>query len=73
MLEAIRMTGLPCRFYQASSSEMYGASQPPQSEDTPFRPRSPYGAASCGVPLRTYREAYGIFVVNGIGFLRQRG
>jgi GDPmannose 4,6-dehydratase len=70
MLEAIRMTGLPCRFYQASSSEMYGASEPPQSEDTPFRPRSPYGAAKLWAYwlARTYRDAYGIFAVNGILF-----
>ena len=45
ILEAIRMIGLDCRFYQASSSEMFGAAKPPQSEATPFYPRSPYGAA----------------------------
>ena len=44
LLEAIRMIGLDCRFYQASSSEMFGASPPPQDEATPFYPRSPYGA-----------------------------
>ena len=43
LLEAIRQTGLECRFYQASSSEMFGSSPPPQNEDTPFHPRSPYG------------------------------
>jgi GDPmannose 4,6-dehydratase len=45
LLEAIRMIGLDCRFYQASSPEMFGATQPPQDEETPFYPRSPYGAA----------------------------
>ena len=45
ILEAVRLVGLSCRFYQASSSEMFGASPPPQSELTPFYPRSPYGAA----------------------------
>ena len=45
LLEAIRMIGLDCRFYQASSSEMFGATPPPQDEETPFYPRSPYGAA----------------------------
>ena len=45
LLEAIRMIGLQCRYYQASTSEMFGATPPPQSEDTPFYPRSPYGAA----------------------------
>src|SRR6201991_157178 len=45
LLEAIRQTGLPTRFYQASSSEMFGATPPPQGEDTPFYPRSPYAAA----------------------------
>jgi GDPmannose 4,6-dehydratase len=44
LLEAIRMIGLDCRFYQASSSEMFGATPPPQNEETPFYPRSPYGA-----------------------------
>jgi GDPmannose 4,6-dehydratase len=45
LLEAIRMVGLNCRFYQSSCSEMFGATPPPQNEDTPFYPRSPYGAA----------------------------
>src|ERR1700759_4517358 len=45
LLEAIRMTGLPCRYYQASSSEMFGATPPPQNEKTPFWPRSPYGVS----------------------------
>ena len=45
LLEAIRSAGVNCRFYQASSSEMFGATPPPQNEDTPFYPRSPYGVA----------------------------
>lgn len=70
LLEAIRMTGLPCRFYQASSSEMFGISAPPQHEATPFHPRSPYAAAKIYAYwiTRNYREAYGIHAVNGILF-----
>lgn len=70
LLEAIRMIGLDCRFYQASSSEMFGATPPPQNEDTPFYPRSPYGAAKLYAywMTRNYREAYGMFAVNGILF-----
>lgn len=70
LLEAIRMIGLNCRFYQASSSEMFGASPPPQDEDTVFYPRSPYGAAKVYSywMTRNYREAYGMFAVNGILF-----
>lgn len=70
MLEVIRMIGLDCRFYQASSSEMFGASPPPQNEETPFYPRSPYGAAKVYSywMTRNYREAYGMFAVNGILF-----
>jgi len=70
LLEAIRETGLPVRFYQASSSEMFGATPPPQSEETPFWPRSPYGAAKVYSywMARNYREAYGMFAVNGILF-----
>ncbi|MDQ0844824.1 GDP-mannose 4,6-dehydratase [Streptomyces sp. V1I6] len=70
LLEAIRMTGLPCRFYQASSSEMFGTTAPPQSEKTPFHPRSPYAAAKVYAYwiTRNYREAYGIHAVNGILF-----
>ena len=70
LLEAIRMIGLNCRFYQASSSEMFGATPPPQNEDTPFWPRSPYGAAKVyGYWMtRNYREAYGMFATNGILF-----
>jgi GDPmannose 4,6-dehydratase len=70
LLEAIRMIGLDCRFYQASSSEMFGATPPPQDEATPFYPRSPYGAAKVYSywMTRNYREAYGLFAVNGILF-----
>ncbi|GGT84376.1 MULTISPECIES: GDP-mannose 4,6-dehydratase [Streptomyces] len=70
LLEAIRMTGLPCRFYQASSSEMFGTTAPPQSEGSPFHPRSPYAAAKVYAYwiTRNYREAYGIYAVNGILF-----
>ena len=70
ILEAIRMIGLNCRFYQASSSEMFGATPPPQNENTPFWPRSPYGAAKVYSywMARNYREAYGMYAVNGILF-----
>lgn len=70
LLEAIRAVGLPTRFYQASSSEMFGATQPPQNEDTPFWPRSPYGASKVYAywMTRNYREAYDMFAVNGILF-----
>ena len=70
LLEAIRQLGLDCRFYQASSSEMFGSSPPPQNEHTPFQPRSPYGAAKLFAywSARNYREAYGLFAVNGILF-----
>jgi GDPmannose 4,6-dehydratase len=70
MLEAIRRSGIRTRFYQASSSEMFGDSPPPQSEQTPFKPRSPYGAAKVYAywMVRNYREGYGMFAVNGILF-----
>ncbi len=70
LLEAIRMIGLDCKYYQASSSEMFGATPPPQNEDTPFWPRSPYGAAKVYAywMTRNYREAYGMFATNGILF-----
>jgi GDPmannose 4,6-dehydratase len=70
LLEAVRLSQVNCRFYQASSSEMFGASPPPQNEDTPFYPRSPYGAAKVYSHwiTRNYREAYGIHAVNGILF-----
>ena len=70
ILEAIRITQVNCRFYQASSSEMFGATPPPQSEETPFYPRSPYGVAKLYSYWMTknYREAYGLFTCNGILF-----
>lgn len=70
LLEAIRATGLDCRFYQASSSEKFGATPPAQDEDTSFYPRSPYGAAKVYAYwiTRNYREAYSIYAVNGILF-----
>jgi GDPmannose 4,6-dehydratase len=70
LLEAVRITEIPTRFYQASSSEMFGATNPPQSEHSPFYPRSPYGAAKVyGYWMtKNYREAYGIHAVNGILF-----
>ncbi len=70
LLEAIRQLGLDCRFYQASSSEMFGSSPPPQDENTPFHPCSPYGASKLFAywSARNYREAYGLFAVNGILF-----
>ncbi len=70
VLEAIRELKLPARYYQASSSEMFGSSPPPQSETTPFHPRSPYGCAKVFSYWSTinYREAFGIFGANGILF-----
>jgi GDPmannose 4,6-dehydratase len=70
ILEAIRRSGIRARFYQASSSEMYGSAPPPQSETTPFEPRSPYAIAKLYSywMTRNYREAYGMFAVNGILF-----
>ncbi len=71
ILEAIRETGLKARFYQASSSEMFGKAQEvPQCETTPFYPRSPYGAAKVYAYWLTvnYRESYGMFACNGILF-----
>lgn len=70
MLEAVRLSGIKTRFYQASSSELYGATPPPQNEDTPFYPRSPYAAAKLYSYwiTKNYREAYGLFAVNGILF-----
>ena len=70
VLEAVRLAAPGSRYYQASSSEMFGATPPPQSEATPFYPRSPYGAAKVYAYWMTknYREAYGIFAVNGILF-----
>src|SRR3954467_4299633 len=70
LLEAVRLAGIDCRYYQASSSEMFGATPPPQNEGTPFYPRSPYGAAKVYSywMARNYREAHGLFAVNGILF-----
>ncbi|MDQ5986188.1 MAG: GDP-mannose 4,6-dehydratase [Syntrophus sp. SKADARSKE-3] len=70
ILEAIRRTGINARFYQASSSEMFGAAPPPQGESTPFQPQSPYAAAKVYAYyiVRNYREAYKIFAANGILF-----
>ena len=71
VLEAVRAAGRPIRFYQASSSEMYGqAAETPQTETTPFHPRSPYGCAKVFAFHQTvnYREAYGMFACNGILF-----
>ena len=70
LLEAIRVVGSGARFYQASSSEMFGASPPPQNEDTPFYPRSPYGAAKVYSYwiTKNYRESYDMFATNGILF-----
>jgi len=74
LLEAIRQlsesTGKAIRFYQASSSEMFGSTPPPQNEETPFHPRSPYGAAKVFAYWLTvnYRESYDMFATNGILF-----
>ena len=70
LLEAIRKTGIRAKFYQASSSEMFGAAPPPQSELTPFQPQSPYAAAKVYsyYVVKNYREAYNIFACNGILF-----
>lgn len=70
MLEAIRHVNPKIRFYQASSSEMFGSTPPPQSEKTPFHPRSPYGVAKVYAFYMTinYRESYGLFAANGILF-----
>ncbi len=70
LLEAVRASGIQTRIYQASSSEMFGASPPPQNEKTPFHPRSPYSVAKVYAYWATvnYREAYGMFAVNGILF-----
>jgi len=70
ILEAIRKAGMKSRFYQASSSEIYGNSKPPQDENTHFKPRSPYAAAKLYAywMAANYREGYGLFAVNGILF-----
>jgi GDPmannose 4,6-dehydratase len=70
LLEAIRRSGIRTRFYQASSSEMFGDAPPPQNEQTPFRPRSPYAAAKVYAfwMTRIYREGYDLYACNGILF-----
>jgi len=70
LLETIRQSGIKTRFYQASSSEMFGASPPPQNEQTPFRPRSPYAVAKVYAywMVENYREGYGLYASNGILF-----
>jgi GDPmannose 4,6-dehydratase len=70
LLEAIRLTGVKCRFYQASSSEMFGSTPPPQSETTAFHPRSPYACAKVFGHAITvnYRESYGLHASSGILF-----
>jgi GDPmannose 4,6-dehydratase len=70
ILEAIRATKLDIRFYQASTSELYGSTPPPQNEESKFRPRSPYAAAKLMAYWATvnYREAFGIHATNGILF-----
>lgn len=69
-LEALRKYSPKTKFLQASSSELFGSSPPPQNEETPFHPRSPYGAAKIGAYWATvnYREAYGMFACNSISF-----
>lgn len=70
ILEAVRGLDYPVRFYQASSSEMFGSSPPPQDETTPFHPRSPYGVSKVYAHWQTvnHREAFGLFAANGILF-----
>ena len=70
ILEMLRRSERKIRLYQASSSELYGTSPPPQDESTPFRPRSPYGCAKAYAfwMATNYREGYGVFVTNGILF-----
>ncbi len=70
ILEALRRSGIRTRFYQASSSEMFGAIPPPQNERTPFHPRSPYGTAKVFAywSVKNYRDGYDLFACNGILF-----
>jgi GDPmannose 4,6-dehydratase len=70
LLEAIRAARLECRFYQASTSEMFGSTPPPQNEQSAFHPRSPYGSSKLQAHWVTvnYREAYDLFAVSGILF-----
>jgi len=70
--EAVHYIGLTSKFYQASTSQLFSSNpiEAPQSEITPFKPKSPYGAAKlCGLEIgRVYRESYGMFMTNGILF-----
>jgi len=70
LLEAIRSSGISTRFYQASTSELFGGTPPPQNEESAFRPRSPYAAAKLMAYWCTvnYREGYGMHATNGILF-----
>ncbi len=70
VLDAVRRSGISARYYQASSSEMFGSAPPPQKEDTPFRPRSPYAVAKVYAYWMAvnYRDGYGMFCSNGILF-----
>ncbi|MBN2467330.1 MAG: GDP-mannose 4,6-dehydratase [Deltaproteobacteria bacterium] len=70
ILEAIRRSGIKTKIYQASSSEMFGSAPPPQNENTPFSPRSPYAAAKAYAywMIVNYREGYNLFAINGILF-----
>jgi len=70
LLESIRASGMNCRYYQASTSELYGSTPPPQNELSAFRPRSPYASAKLMAYWSTvnYREAYGVHATNGIMF-----
>ncbi len=70
LLDAIHHSKIKCKYYQASSSEMFGSASPPQNEDTPFKPQSPYGVSKVAAFNFTclYRNAYNIFASNGILF-----
>jgi GDPmannose 4,6-dehydratase len=70
LLESVRASGIKCKFYQASTSELFGSTPPPQNEDSIFRPRSPYAASKLMAYWSTinYREAYGVHATNGILF-----
>ena len=70
LLEAVRSSGINCRFYQASTSELFGSTPPPQSESSPFQPQSPYAAAKLYSywVTKNYRDGYGIHATNGILF-----
>jgi GDPmannose 4,6-dehydratase len=70
LLESIRSLGIDCKFYQASTSELFGSTPPPQNEESSFKPRSPYAAAKLMAYWTTvnYRDAYGLHATNGILF-----